>query len=159
MFKTDQIYSIETIAGLFALTQGIIGVILGDKIKNRALVRALKKSSQIAMILYPVLFIIRLIMYVSLHQSLSEIEETPVKGFGSFFAEYVEDTTGSIILASILLSGMLMFYFLNFWTVKLMNKMLDFQTSVRENQIISQSILVNSHAQEAQYRDSVRQTL
>lgn len=38
---------------------------------------------------------------------------------------------------------MLIFYLLNIWTIKFTFKMIDFMLTVRENQIISQSILVN----------------
>ena len=126
-------YITESVTGVIALIQGMLGVILADKIQEKKIVLLLKKTCKFALLAYPILFIVRMVLYFLLHQALAEIQQNSSKGFGSFFAEYVDDSTGSIILSSFLALFMLIFYLLNFWVVKFTNKMIDFQLTVREN--------------------------
>lgn len=70
MNRADQLYATECVAGLCALTQGIMGIVLADNIKIKKLVTIVQNLCWVGCILYPVLFIVRLILYVFLHQEL-----------------------------------------------------------------------------------------
>jgi hypothetical protein len=61
-----------------------------------------------------------------MHNSLKAVNEKHIdKGIGSFLAEFIEDSTGSIIIASTILVLMICFYFSNFWIIKKTKKLLD----------------------------------
>lgn len=65
-------------------------------------------------------------MYLNMHTALKGVDEKHIdKGIGSFFAEFIEDSTGSIIIASCILVLMLCFYLSNFWIIKKTKKLLD----------------------------------
>ena len=58
-------------------------------------------------------------MYINLHSALKGVDERHLdKGIGSFFAEYIEDQTGSVIIASFILVLMVLYYFSNLWIIK-----------------------------------------
>ena len=64
---------------------------------------------------------------MNLHTALKAVDEKHVdKGFGSFFAEYIEDSVGSIILATSILIIILIFYLSNIWIIKQTRKLIDF---------------------------------
>ncbi len=90
----------------------------------------LKKSAQIGLAFYLVIFLVRMVMYFALHSALRDVDEKHKdKGIGSFMAEYVEDATGSIIFSVILLLLGVLFYFSNIWILRITNKMMDFIVS------------------------------
>ena len=60
-------------------------------------------------------------------------------------AEYVDNTTASIVVTIVILTLLSFFYVSNFYIIKLMTKMLDFIQSQQEDNLISQSILRNNH--------------
>lgn len=126
MNRTEEMYMVESVAGLYALFQGILGVILADKIQEKRIVTLLKKSCSLALLVYPTLLIVRMILYFLLHQALKVIQDDTDKGFGSMFAEYISDSTGSLVLSICLSLTMLIFYCLNIWIIKVTNKMIDF---------------------------------
>ena len=73
------------------------------------------------------MFLARIVLYWDVHSAIKEVDpDHEDKGIGSFMAEYVDDTTGSIIMTTVLLSLLGIFYLSNFYIVKLMTKMLDF---------------------------------
>lgn len=110
--------------------QGLIGIILSDNIKTKRLVLMLKKSAQIGLGFYIVIFFVRMVMYFALHSALRDADENHKdKGIGSFMAEYIEDATGSIIFSIILLLTSIFFYFSNIWILRITNKMMDFIVS------------------------------
>ena len=110
--------------------QGIIGVILVDHIKSSQIAKILKSFSKCCVVSYLLSFLLRIILYLDVHSAIKDVDKTHEdKGIGSFMAEYVDDTTGSIILTSILLSVFFIFYLSNFYIIRLMNKMLDFINS------------------------------
>ena len=67
MNRTEEMYFVEAFSGLYALYQGMLGVILADKIQDKRIVILLNKSSKFALLFYPVMFIIRMIIYVLLY--------------------------------------------------------------------------------------------
>jgi hypothetical protein len=75
-------------------------------------------------------FLGKIVIYFEVHAAIKVIDtDHKDKGLGSFMAEYVESTTGSVILSSVLLSLFFIYYLTNFCIIKLMNKMLDFINS------------------------------
>ena len=88
-------------------------------------------------------FLIRIGIYFDVHSAIKEVDIEHVdNGFGSFAAEYIEDTTGSAIITAVLLLAFLSFYLSNFWIVRLMSKLIDFMNNKMEEHLISQSILL-----------------
>ena len=104
----------------------MIGVTLVDHIKSAKLTKFLKSFSKCCLISYLVLFLVKIILYFDVHSAIKDVDDKHEdKGLGSFMAEYVDDTTGSVVLTSILLFFFLVFYLSNFYIIRLMNKMLD----------------------------------
>jgi hypothetical protein len=61
-----------------------------------------------------------------MHTALKGVDEKHIdKGIGSFFAEFIEDSTGSIIIASSILLLIFIFYLSNFWIIKKTKRLLD----------------------------------
>lgn len=60
----------------------------------------------------------RLIMYVELHWALAELNEQSQESFSSFFAEYIDDVTGSYIMAGCVLIIISTFYFSNIYIAR-----------------------------------------
>lgn len=107
------------ITGSYILYQGIIGVILHDKIKNTSLVKLFQNSAKVALVFYLFSFMIRSILYLNMHTALKGVDERHIdKGIGSFFAEFIEDSTGSMIIALCIFFMMIFFYFSNLWIIK-----------------------------------------
>jgi hypothetical protein len=75
-------------------------------------------------------FLVRIILYFDVHSAIKEVDvDHNDKGLGSFLAEYIDDTTGSVLISIAILSMFIAFYTSNFYIVKLMNKLLDFLNS------------------------------
>jgi hypothetical protein len=71
--------------------------------------------------------LIRILLFFDIHEEVVLIDKTHVdKGLGSFFAEYIDDRTGSILVSVFLLFLFVSYYLSNFWMIKQMNKMSDF---------------------------------
>ena len=144
--KVRRLYISEFLGGAYMLVQGMIGIVLVDKLKNIKIVKLLKKSCHISLVVCMVAFILRALMYLDVHAAILKIDghEHKDKGFGSFFAEYVDDTTGSVVLTIVLLSIFTLFYFSNLYIIKLMSRMIEFTNSQNEEYMIGQSILINN---------------
>lgn len=83
-------------------------------------------------------FVTRIALYFDVHSAIKEVDIDHVdKGIGSFLAEYIDDTTGSVIISIALLCLFLLFYLSNFYIVKLMNKLIGFFDSKAEEYLIS----------------------
>jgi len=107
------------VTGSFILYQGIVGVILHDKIKNASLVKLFQNSAKFSLVFYLLAFMVRSVMYLNMHTALKGVDERHIdKGIGSFFAEFIEDSTGSLIIALCILMMMICFYFSNLWIIK-----------------------------------------
>ena len=116
-----------------------------DHIKSERLVKTLRNVTKCCVISYMFMFLSRVVLYWDVHSAIKEVDpDHDDKGIGSFMAEYVDDTTGSVITTSIILVLLSIFYASNFYIIKLMNKMLDFILSQQEDNLISQSILRNN---------------
>ena len=138
----------EFTGGFLCLIQGIIGVILVDNMKSMKIITALRKICQISIFLYMIAFVIRIALYFDVHSAIKDVDIDHMdKGIGSFAAEYIDSTTGSIIITIFLLCYFLLFYLSNFYVVKLMNKLIGFLDSKAEEYLISQSILINQDQQ------------
>lgn len=125
--KVQRLYISESIVGTLLLAQSIIGVTLVDHIKSATIVKCLKNVTKFCIVSYMFMFLARIVLYWDVHSAIVEIDPNHEdKGIGSFMAEYVDDTTGSIIVTSVLLSLLSIFYISNFYIIKLMTKMLDF---------------------------------
>ena len=109
------------------MTQGIIALILVDNIKSQRIANYLNKISKFSLVAYIVLFLLRIGLFFDVHSQIAKVEDDHIdKGFGSFFAEYVSDTTGSIILTIILFVLFGLFYASIFFILRVMTKMMDF---------------------------------
>ena len=138
MNKVQRLYISESIVGTLCLTQSIIGVTLVDHIKSLAIVKILRNVTKFCIVSYFFMFVARIILYWDVHSAIKEIDPGHEdKGIGSFMAEYIDDTTGSIIVTSVLLALLSIFYLSNFYIIKLMTKMLDFIESQQEEHLIS----------------------
>jgi hypothetical protein len=105
---------------------------------------ALRKICRISIFLYIIAFFIRVALYFDVHSAIKDVDvDHNDKGLGSFLAEYIDDTTGSVIISIALLCYFLSFYLSNFYVVKLMNKLIGFMDSKAEQNLISQSILIS----------------
>lgn len=105
----------------------MIGIILADNIKSVKLIKILRKSCKTSLFVCISTFILRIFMFFQVHQAIKMIDVNHVdKGIGSFFAEYIDDTTGSIIITTLLLISIISFYWSNFYIIKLMGRMIDF---------------------------------
>ena len=142
--KVSRLYLSEFTGGFLSLLQGIIGVVLVDNMKSMKVIYALRKICQISIFLYMIAFVIRIALYFDVHSAIKEVDIDHIdKGLGSFLAEYIDDTTGSLIISITLLCLFMLFYLSNFYIVKLMNKLIGFFDSKAEESLISQSILIN----------------
>ena len=84
-----------------------------------------------------VLFLTKIALYFDVHAAIKVVDKDHKdKGLGSFMAEYVDNTTGSLVVTSVLLSFFFIYYLSNFCIIKLMNKMLDFINSQAEEYLI-----------------------
>ena len=130
--------------GSYTLLQGMIGIILVDKMRNRNLVVLLKRTCKIAIIFYVLMSLVRTLIYFTVHKVIRKVDKdhTENKGIGSFLAEYVDDATGSILLTIILILLFGGFYLSNFWMIYLMNKQFDFMKSHQDEQLIAETIMV-----------------
>lgn len=83
-------------------------------------------------------FVIRIALYFDVHSAIKDVDIDHIdKGIGSFAAEYIENTTGSIIISVAILFYFLAFYLSNFYIVKLMNKLIEFMNAKAEEDLIS----------------------
>ena len=136
--KVRRLYISELAGGVLTLIQGLIGVVLVDNLKSMKIIHALRKICKISVVLYLIAFIIRVCLYLDVHSAIKTVDiDHNDKGLGSFLAEYIDDTTGSVLISIFLLVFFLSFYLSNFWIVKLMNKLLDFMDSKAEEYLIS----------------------
>lgn len=104
-----------------------------DNIKSMKIIYALRKICKISVFLYMIAFIIRIGLYFDVHSAIKDVDmDHQDKGLGSFLAEYIDDTTGSVLISIFILSLFLIFYISNFYIVKLMNKLIDFMDSKAE---------------------------
>ena len=101
-----------------------------DNIKKMSLARLLKKSCKITLIVYVVMLCIRVYLFFVVHSALNAINdetgEHTNKGFGSFFAEYIDNVGASNIVTILILCIFIAFYLSNFYIIKQMTKMIDF---------------------------------
>lgn len=120
-------------------------MILVDNIRVHKYSLQLKRCCQCCLVGYVVAFIIRMSCFFSVHASMIKIdpENTSESGFGSFFAEYVNQSATSIVITVVLLFLFVLFYISNFWAIRQMNKILEFARVQQEDLLISKSILIN----------------
>ena len=91
------------------------------------------------------MFLARIVLYWDVHSAIKDVDpDHKDKGIGSYMAEYVDNTTASIVVTIVILTLLSFFYVSNFYIIKLMTKMLDFILSQQEDNLISQSILRNN---------------
>ena len=108
----------------------MIGIILADKIKSILISKILRKSCKLALGFYMFAWVVRFFLYLSVHSAILDVDVGHEdKGLGSYMAEYVDDTTGSVILTIVLLSIFALFYGSQFWAIKTLTKMIDFMKS------------------------------
>lgn len=125
--KATRLYVVELLIGILMMTQGIIALILVDNIQSQRIANYLNKISKFSLVAYLFLFLLRIGLFFDVHSQIAKVEDDHIdKGFGSFFAEYVTDTTGSIILTLILFVLFFLFYASIFCIIKIMNKMMYF---------------------------------
>jgi hypothetical protein len=142
MSKTSRLYFSEFLYGILMLIQGIIANILSDKIKSVKLAVYLNKSCKLGLIVYILCALLRISFYFAVHASIAEIDQAHQdKGFGSFFAEYVNNTTGSMVLTILLITIYFFFYMSLFWMIRQTNKMIDFNNAQTEEYHIGSTIL------------------
>ena len=146
MGKVNRLYMLELLAGLLIVCQGMLGLIFVDRenIKRMTIAKMIRKSCKIALIVYVILFIIRIGLFFDVRIQLNNINPDRFnKGWGSFSAEYVKDSAWSVATTCIVMFLSGLFYLSNFYIIRLMSKMIDFVNSQMDEYIISQSILVN----------------
>jgi len=108
--------------------QGTIGLILVDEIKSLKLALLLRKTCKIGLVFYIFCAILRIGLYFDVHSAITviDVNHEDYKGLGSFFAEYISNTTGSTITTIILMVVFFSFYLSNYYVIKQMNRMIDF---------------------------------
>lgn len=115
-----------------------------DNLKSQKIIYALRKICKISVFIYMIAFIVRIGLYFDVHSAIKDVDPNHEdKGLGSFLAEYIDNTTGSVLITILILCLSMIFYLSNFYIVKLMNKLIDFMDSRAENNLISQSIQIN----------------
>lgn len=120
-------YLTELTGGFVILLQSMIGITLADMVKSVKLIKILRKACKLSLFVCILSFLVRIFMYFRVHSAIKMIDINHVdKGIGSFFAEYIDDTTGSTIMTIFLLISFLSFYWSNIYIIKLMGKMIDF---------------------------------
>jgi len=125
--KTARLYFSELLYGALMTCQGIISLVLVDNIKKMSLAVLLRRTCKVCLLLYMLLFLMRVGMFFNVHAHLKlVIPDHEDKGFGSFFAEYIDDESGSIVMTLFLLSVFGSFYILNIYIIRQMNKMVEF---------------------------------
>jgi hypothetical protein len=73
------------------------------------------------------MFVIRLIIFFSVHESILKVDiNHKDNGFGAYWGEFIENTTGSIIFTILLFVIFTIYYFSNFYIIKITYKMEDF---------------------------------
>ena len=108
----------------------MIGIILADKIKSLLISNILRKTCKLSLGFYIFAWVVRFFLYLHVHSAITSVDiGHKDKGLGSYFAEYVDDTTGSVIVTIILLLIFALFYGSQFWVIKTLNKMIDFMKS------------------------------
>ena len=110
----------------------MLGLIFVDRenIKRMNIAKMLKKSCKIALIVYVILFIIRIGLFFDVRIQLNNINPNRFdKGWGSFYAEYVKNSAWSIVATCMVMFSTTLFYFSNFYIIRLMSKMIDFVNS------------------------------
>ena len=89
----------------------MIGIILADKIKSIFICKILRKSCKLSLGFYLLAWVVRFFLFLSVHSGITDVDiGHQDKGIGSYFAEYVDDTTGSIIVTILLLLIFVIFY-------------------------------------------------
>ena len=86
--------------------------------------------------------LVRTVLYLAVHAAITDIDldHTDNKGLGSFFAEYIENTTGSTIMTLLVMGTLFAFYISNLYIIKQMNRMIDFIKAQNEELVMSQAI-------------------
>lgn len=122
--KASMLYAVDMITGLILLYQAMVGLIFIDRdnIKKMSLAKLLRKSCKYTLIVYVLMLFIRIYFFFVVHSALSQIlnnngEEHINKGFGSFFAEYIDNVGASNIVTIIILCIFILFYASNFWMI------------------------------------------
>lgn len=109
------------------VSQGISALIFHDNITSLKIAKCLKTTCKASLAAYIILFLIRLGMFFDIHSQVKMIDQSHEdKGIGSFFAEYIDDMTGSILISLLILFLFFAFYASNFWMISVMTKMIDF---------------------------------
>jgi hypothetical protein len=126
--KTTRLYLSEFLYGGSMMFQGTIGLILVDEIKSLKLALLLRKTCKIGLVFYIFCAILRIGLYFDVHSAITviDVNHEDYKGLGSFFAEYISNTTGSTITTIILMVVFFSFYLSNYYVIKQMNRMIDF---------------------------------
>lgn len=110
------------------------------------IIYTLRKSCKFSVIAFVIMFVLRLILFFSVHESIKQVDVNHKdNGFGAYWGEFIENTTGSIIFTLLLLILFTIYYFSNFYIIKITNKMEDFIKTQAEENLISQTILINPH--------------
>jgi len=79
----------------------------------------LRKSCQIFLVGYVACFILRISIFFEVHSEVKLIDKNHVdKGLGSFFGEYIEDESSSIVITALLIIIFFGFYCSNFYIIK-----------------------------------------
>ena len=110
----------------------MIGLIFVDRdnIKNMKLAKAIKKSCQAALVVYIIMFCIRIGLFFDVRAQLNDINPNRFdKVWGSFYAEYVKNSVWSVVTTLIIMFLTGVFYLSNIYIIRLMSKMIDFVNS------------------------------
>jgi len=133
MNKVNRLYILELLVGLLIVFQGTLGLIFVDRdnIKRMNIAKMIKKSSKVALIVYILLFCIRIGFFFDVRIQLNNInpDRYDEKGWGSFYGEYVKNSTWSVVTTFVIMFLSLLFYLSNFYIIRLMSKMIDFVNS------------------------------
>ena len=117
--KTTRLYLSETLYGVMMITQATIALILIENIRSIKLARTLQKACKVTLIGFVFCFLLRLILFFDVHSQLEKVVKNHTdKGLGSFFAEYIDDESGSIIITTMLIITFGVYYASNFFMIK-----------------------------------------
>jgi hypothetical protein len=146
MGKVNRLYMLELLTGLLIVCQGMLGLFFVDRenIKRMPIAKMIKKICKIALVVYVLLFTIRIGLFFDVRIQLNHINPNRFdKGWGSFYAEYVKNSVWSVVTTFIVMFLSGLFYLSNVYIIRLMSKMIDFNNSQIDEYIIQQSILIN----------------
>lgn len=136
--KTSRLYISELLYGIQMVVQGTIALMYVDNIKVVKYGRWLRKSCKYCLILYPCLFLVRMVLFFDIHKQIQQVNpNNENKGLGGFFAEYIDNQVGSTLITLLIFALFILYYISNFTMIKLMLKMDDFVKSKNEDLVVA----------------------